>query len=333
MTSASPSTALAILPLGDELAPAPPCVATDRAEAYAAEARAANTRRAYTVQFKLFAAWCSAAGHVALPASGAVVAAYLASLADRGLKAASISLALTAISQVHTRAGYASPRKEACVAETWRGIRRTLGTAQTGKAPLYGAELLAAVRALPATLAGARDKAILLLGYAGAFRRSELVGLDVEDLRRVPRGLEVTIRRSKTDQEGRGRTIAIPREAAAEACPVRAVEAWLSAAQIMEGPIFRRLDRRGGGARLGAHHVARVCKVAALAGGLDPAQVSGHSLRAGLVTAAARDGRSDRSIMRTTGHRSAAMIGRYVRGEGAWEDVAGEGLLSRATHP
>jgi site-specific recombinase XerD len=306
--------------------------AVERARDYAGAARAENTRRSYGAQWRRFCAWCAAADACPLPASGAVVAAYLAELADRGLKTASITLALTAVNQAHLVAGAPPPREDAAVRETYKGIRRTLGTAQRGKAPLFGAPLLAALDSLPKGLAGARDRAILLLGFAGAFRRSELAALQVEDLVELPEGFEATIQRSKTDQDGRGRKVPIPREARAEVCPCRAVTAWIKVAGITGGPLLRAVDRWGrvSDRPLSAHKIALVVKVAAAAAGLDQRHFAGHSLRSGLVTAAVKAGRSYASIKRTTGHTSDTMVQRYFRDAERFVNPAASGLLAGA---
>jgi integrase len=167
----------------------------------------------------------------------------------------------------------------------------------------------------------------LLLGFAGAFRRSEIVALDVGDLVVRREGLVVTLRRSKTDQEGQGVVKGIPRGRHAPTCPVRAVGAWIAAAGLTEGPLFRPIDRHGTirPQRLADFHVARLIKRLAVACGLDASQYSGHSLRAGLATAAAAVGVAERAIMRQTGHRSERMLRRYIR-DGALfrENAAGK---------
>jgi integrase len=164
------------------------------------------------------------------------------------------------------------------------------------------------------TLRGQRNRALLLLGFAGAFRRSELVALDVEDLEFQRNGVVVTLRRSKTDQEGESRRIGVPYGSSELTCPVRALQGWLELGAIIEGPVFRAVDRHGNlGGQLGDHAVARLVKEHAVLVGLDPTRYAGHSLRAGLATSAADGGASDRAIMRQTGHRSAAMVNRYVR--------------------
>jgi integrase len=162
---------------------------------------------------------------------------------------------------------------------------------------------------------GTRDRAIVLLGFAGAFRRSELVGLDTEDCAFGRDGLTVTLRRSKTDQEGQGRKIGIPYGSNPETCPVRVLQAWIGRAGITAGPLFRALNRHGQlqPGRLSGIDVARVVKKLAQRSGLDGAKYAGHSLRAGHATSAAIAGASERSIMNQTGHRSVQMVRRYIR--------------------
>jgi integrase len=195
------------------------------------------------------------------------------------------------------------------------GIRRAKGTAPDAKAPVLIGDLRAMVAALPAGLLGARDRALLLIGFAGAFRRSELVGLDVEDLTFSSDGLAVTLRRSKTDQEGAGRKIGIPYGSNPDTCPVRALQAWLDASVITAGPIFRSVNRHGQlqPGRLSDRAVALIVKRCVEAAGKDARKFAGHSLRAGLATAAAIGGASERSIMAQTGHRSVMMVRRYIR--------------------
>jgi integrase len=171
------------------------------------------------------------------------------------------------------------------------------------------------VDASDAGMIGARDRALILLGFAGAFRRSELVGLDVEDCAFGKDGLTVTLRRSKTDQEGAGRRIGIPFGSNPETCPVRTMQTWIERAGIGAGPLFRSINRHGQvqPGRLSGIDVARVVKKLAQRAGLDAAKYAGHSLRAGHATSAAIAGASERSIMNQTGHRSVQMVRRYIR--------------------
>src|SRR4051812_14144639 len=210
------------------------------------------------------------------------------------------------------------------VAETLKGIKRTHGSAATQKAPVLTEDLRVMLRLIPDTLHGTRDRALLLVGFAGAFRRSELVTLDIHDLKFQAEGLLINLRRSKTDQEGLGRVVAIPEGRHLETCPVRALRLWIDSAPITEGPIFRSM-RKGDTlqpGRLTGHAVAAIVKKYANAAGLPVHLFSGHSLRAGFVTSAARAGEPERRIMRQTGHKSIEMVLRYVRQANAFTDNA-----------
>ena len=298
------------------------------ARAFAASSRAPRTLDAYRLQFGTFAAWCTSRGLEALPALPTTVAAYLVARVDAGRKVASIGLALSAIGAVHKTAGHVSPTVHPAVTATWEGIRRTLGTAQRRAAPAAVDELRAMLEALPAVGLGAvRDRALLLVGFAGAFRRSELEALDVADLSFRSEGLVVNVRRSKTDQLGEGAEVAIAEGAHAATCPVRAVRAWLELAGVAEGAVFRSVDRHGHvGERLDGAEVSRIVKRAAKRAGLDASRFSGHSLRAGLATTAAKLGRADRSIMRQGRWASRAMVDRYVRDASLFTDNASAGI-------
>jgi site-specific recombinase XerD len=286
-----------------------------QARAYQAHAKAANTWRAYRTDWADFAGWCEQQGLTALPAAPTTVVLYLTALAQAGRKASTIQRRLSAISQFHQASGLASPTHSLHVRTVWAGIRRVHGTAAHGKAPAVTADLKVMLATLPDTLIGLRDRALLLLGFAGAFRRSELVALTVNDLAFTREGLVVTLRRSKTDQEGQGRQIGIPYGSHLETCPVRTLQAWLESAAITEGAVFRAINRHGQlqSGRLSDKAVALIVKRAAAAAGLDPSRYAGHSLRAGLATAAAAAGVSERAIMAQTGHRSVQMVRRYIR--------------------
>jgi integrase len=188
-------------------------------------------------------------------------------------------------------------------------------TINTGRWPYEINQTAFATSTFGTTVIGTRDRALLLLGFAGAFRRSELVGLDVKDLAFTREGLTITLHRSKTDQGGTGRKVGVPFGANPETCPVRLVQAWIEHAGLADGPLFRPIDRHGrlGAGRLSGVDVARVVKKLASRAGLDPAKYAGHSLRAGHATSAAIAGASERSIMAQTGHRSVQMVRRYIR--------------------
>ncbi|MDQ6618011.1 MAG: site-specific integrase [Actinomycetota bacterium] len=204
------------------------------------------------------------------------------------------------------------------------GIRRSQGTAPAVKAPAVTAELRAMVAQLPGDLRGVRDRAMLLVGFAAALRRSELVALDVADVAETAEGLVVTLRRSKTDPEGAGRKIGVPYGSHPATCPVRALRAWTEIAGVADGPLFVTIDRAGrlGTTRASDRCVARTVQRAALGAGLDPARYAGHSLRAGLATSAAATGASERSIMNQTGHKSLPILRRYIREGSLFTDNA-----------
>lgn len=281
---------------------------------YVRAAKSKNTRRAYRADWRDFEAWAASTGVAALPASPGTVGLYLAARAA-SLRPASLARRLVAIVAAHRLAGHMLDTRAPAIRETMAGIRRTHGTAQSGKAPILTADVRRMVAAQSDTLLGRRNRALLLLGFAGAFRRSELVGLDLGDLTFTAEGMIVTLTRSKTDQEGQGRTIGIPYGATPATCPVRVVKAWIDAAGLLTGPLFQSA-RKGGrlsSARLGDKSVALIIKHAAESAGLDSRHFAGHSLRAGLATSAAQGGASERAIMAQTGHRSAAMVRRYIR--------------------
>ncbi len=290
----------------------------ETAQRFVRSSKAPRTVRAYRTDVADFERWCAAAAHgcSALPAAPETVADYVADLAVQGRSSATITRRLSAISQAHQMAQYESPTHSQIVRITAAGIRRELGTKPRQARPIMADELRAMIEALPNDLRGLRDRALLLVGFAAALRRSELVALDVADVVEESEGLAVTIRRSKTDQEGEGRVVGIVRGGRGPLTdPVAAVRDWRAGAGIAEGPLFREVDRAGrvGTARLSDKAVVRIVKTAAARIGIDPALVSGHSLRAGLATSAARAGAPERAIMATTGHRSEAMVRRYIR--------------------
>jgi site-specific recombinase XerD len=298
----------------------------ERAADLARQEKAAATRRAYGSDFATFRGWCAGRGIDSLPASAESVAAFLASEVDRGIKSSTIGRRVAAIRYAHKLADHPAPTDSEVVKAVVRGIRRQLGTAPRKKTPAVAEMIISMALGTGDGLKGIRDRALLLLGFAGAFRRSELVALDCEDIEESETGLKVTIRHSKTDQEGAGATIAIVRGAIA--CPVEAVQAWRHAAGITAGPLFRSI-RKGGkiGERLTAQSVADVVKAHAENVGLDPALFAGHSLRAGFLTSAAKRGASIFKMMDQSRHKSVDTLRGYVRDAEIFKDHAGAGLL------
>ena len=288
---------------------------------YINQAKATNTLKSYRADWQDFTAYCSRANVSSLPASVQTTVDYITALADIA-KVSTITRRLSAISQAHQAAGFDSPTHALPVRALMQGIRRAKGVKQTGKAALLTSDIKDMVTTLPDTIQGIRERALLLLGFAGAFRRSELVALDAADLEFGSEGVTVTIRKSKTDQAGQGIKKGIPFGRNGH-CPVKALHDWMQAASIAEGPLFLSINRHGQTqGRLSDKGVAIVVKRAAAAAGLNPDNYSGHSLRAGLATSAAAAGVQERDIMRQTGHHSTVMVRRYIRDGSLFRDNA-----------
>lgn len=250
-----------------------------------------------------------------IPATPDQVTQYLADIAP-SLAVATIERRLIAIHKAHTDAGHVSPMIDSRVKRTMQGIRRTFGTRQRQVKALVKDDLLEMLVMVDQQkpMKAARDKALLLIGFAGAFRRSELVALCCEDLTEHAGGIEILLRHSKTDQEKAGRTVFIP-HANGERCPVKALAAWRVLAGIDSGWLFRAVNRHDqiSDSPLTAQSVALIVKAAAQRVGTDPSVVSGHSLRAGYCTQAAIAGLQPYQIREQTGHKSDATLARYIR--------------------
>jgi site-specific recombinase XerD len=298
----------------------------DKAARYAKNARSTNTQLAYKSDLKSFNRWCRSHALSAFPATAKTVSLYVADVAGT-LKPSTLQRRLAAISVQHKAAGYDSPTSHEVVRSVLSGVKRRLGVAQTQKAALGVGDVRAMVDGLGNVKAiDVRDRALLLLGFGGAFRRSELVALDVADVGFEPEGVVVALHRSKTNQEGETERIAVPYGSNHRTCPVRALQAWI--AVIGDGPLFRRINQKGeiGHEHPTDHSVALIVKKRASNAGLDPATVAGHSLRSGFATSAARAGKSEASIMRQTRHKSVTVARRYIRQGTRWDDHAGHGI-------
>lgn len=247
-------------------------------------------------------------------ASPEAIALYLSAHADVH-KTSTLERRLVTVALAHTARGFEKPTDSAKVRAVLAGIRRTKGSAKQRKTALRVSQLRDIVRRLPKGLLGHRDRALLLFGFAGAFRRSELVGLDVEDIETSAQGMTVTLKTSKVDPASRSRQVAIPYGQNPETCPVRAVKGWMKKASVNSGPLFRSVRHHGqvSEQRLSPQSVGLVVKRCVNSIGLDPKDFGGHSLRSGLATSAAEAGASERSIMEQTGHRSVATLRRYIQ--------------------
>ena len=267
-----------------------------------------STRTAYESDLRHFAAWGGT-----LPATPVLIASYVA--AHAGLLAvATITRRVATLSKAHQVLAGENPCQSALVKATLRGLRRKIGTTQKQAKPLLKEELFAILDPLGDSIKDVRDRALLLLGFAGGFRRSEVVGLDVADIEQVRQGIIITLRHSKTDQEGAGRKIGIP-HGRTRHCPVAALTGWLNRAGIMHGAVFCPVTRHGHlqTVRLSGDAVSEVIRERLVAAGIDAEGYSGHSLRAGFATCAAQAGVQTLKIRAQTGHASDAMLSRYVR--------------------
>lgn len=316
---------------------------------YAENFRAKSTLRSYQARLKIFATWCRKHEVSPLPAAPVDVAAYISDLADGKVeraprpgtqwrtppdtirKISTICAHLSAISMRHNlswsgqdgAAKLEDPTKHPLVQMTWEGIRRRLDPSKDKKSPAREKELLAMLEQMQDGPHGVRDRAMLLVGFFGAFRRSELCSLRREQIAFPKEGLTVRLIRTKTDQFGVGRIVVIPPQSEASVCPVQSLQAWFELSGITEGPVFRGIR---GEILLETAITDRAwafrIKNAAAAAGLDPETFSGHSLRAGFVTEAVNSGASLPEIMDVTGHKSFEMVREYIREIEAWKSPA-----------
>lgn len=294
----------------------------ERVAGYVSNSVAENTRRAYLSDLTHFRRWGGP-----LRANAETVAAYLAIHADT-LSVATLCRRIASLSKAHEVRGAPNPTRSPLVKATLQGIKRKRGTAQHEAKPLLRDELFFALDIMGKTLKDARDRALLLLGFGGGFRRSELAGIDRGDIELVRPGLIVHLRRSKTDQLGVGRKVGIP-NGRSRHCPIAALESWLTRSGIGDGRCsdLSTVHGRMSGQRLSGEAISLVVKERLKAAGIDPAGYSGHSLRAGLATSAAQAGVSSWKIRQQTGHASDAMLTRYIRDGELFNGNAAAALL------
>src|SRR5689334_14649411 len=291
--------------------------ALELAQDYAAEALSPATKRAYRADWADFCAWCRVHRLSALPATPGMVAAYLAAHAGTHSRS-TLARRMAAIGQAHKLAGHAWIPSHPAIRATLRGILRRHGAPSRQAAALTTAELRRLVATCGRDLTGLRDRALLLLGYAGALRRAELVSIEREHLTFTGEGLRLLIPRAKTDPDGEGVSLGIPKGTKADTCPVRALEAWLEASDCRYGPVFRKVDVWGVVETRALHPdaVRQILKKRAAQAGLTVAsteRLSPHGLRAGFVTQAYQAGARDEQIMDHTRHRDLKTLRGYVR--------------------
>ena len=277
-----------------------------------------NTLRAYKSDFKDFGAFCVKHGFNSLPTEPKIVSLYLTHL-SKVSKISTLRRRLVSISMVHKLKGHYLDTKHPLIIENLMGIRRIKGSIQTGKKPLLINHLQSIIKVINEEnineIKKARDKTIVLIGFGGGFRRTELISIDYEDIEFVPEGLKIYIKKSKTDQYGEGMIKGIPYFNNSEFCPVRNLEKWLQLSKIKKGAIFRRFAKGNSltNYRLTDQTVVLLIKKYLNLAGIESSNFSGHSLRSGFATVAAESGADERSIMAMTGHKTTQMVRRYIR--------------------
>jgi len=280
--------------------------------------KANNTLRAYKSDFKDFGAFCAQHGFDSLPSEPKIVSLYLTYL-SKNSKISTLRRRLVSIGMVHKLKGHYLDTKHPIIIENLMGIKRVKGSIQKGKKPILINHLKSIINIINQQeideIKKIRDKTIILVGFGGGFRRTELISIDHEDLEFVPEGVKITIKRSKTDQFGEGMIKGLPYFNNEEYCPVNNLKKWLDLSNIKSGPIFRRFAKGSAltNKRLTDQSVVLIIKNYLNLAGIENKNYSGHSLRSGFATVAAESGADERSIMAMTGHKTTQMVRRYIR--------------------
>jgi site-specific recombinase XerD len=292
-------------------------------------ARAANTRRAYASDWADFTQYCARHGFPSLPSTDRTVQLYISYLAyarkPRTLNPATIGRRLAAIAWKHREAGYISPTEMPVVKDAWKGIRRSLRVKPVPKKAIVTQTLRDILPpAGSSRLIDVRDRAILLLGFAAALRRSEIAALRLDDVTFDTHGVVLVLAYSKTNQDGQAERIAVQFGRDPQTCPPTALRRWIEAARLTSGPLFRRIDRHANvsTAPLAPAAIAGIVKRAAARAGLNAEELAAHSLRSGFVTTARAAGVADWVIKRTTRHKSTEMLDRYTHPRSLFEENA-----------
>lgn len=298
-----------------------------QAEKHLENSKAANTKRAYSSDWRQFVNWCEQNKLDSLPADPQTVVYFITSLGQRN-KASTIKRKMVAISQRHETAGYQSPTKTPLVQGVWDGLQRHIGIREQGKEPLWLDELRQLLEGITGErLIDYRDRALLVVGWAAALRRSELVALDVEHIEKTRDGMVVEVYQSKEDQKGGGQQVALPYGSNPKTCPVRLLEDWLDVSDISSGPVFRRMDRHGNiMGRLSDQSVRLIVRKHCEHAGLDPKRYGAHSLRSGFCSTAARAGKAEHQIMQQTRHKQSDSLQRYIKKATLFDDNAASGI-------
>jgi site-specific recombinase XerD len=281
--------------------------------------KAQNTIRAYKSDFKDFGAFCVKNGFKSLPTEPKIISLYLTHLSIKEAKMSTLKRRLVSIGVIHKLKGHYLDTKHPVIIENIMGISRKKGSYQRGKKPILINDLKAIINAIDQEtikeIKKKRDKALILIGFGGGFRRAELVSIDHEDIEFVPEGVKIIIKRSKTDQFGEGLIKALPHFLNKLYCPVLHLKEWLELSNIKSGPVFRKFNKgfNLSEKRLTDQTVALTLKKYLKLAGIENKNYSGHSLRSGFATATAESGADERSIMAMTGHKTTQMVRRYIK--------------------
>ena len=281
--------------------------------------KATNTVRAYKSDFSDFSLFCIKNGFKQLPSDPKIVSLYLTHLSTKEAKMSTLKRRLVSIGVIHKLKGYYLDTKHPSIIENIMGIKRRKGIIQKGKKPLlinYLKQLINVIdNKKDEEIKKLRDRTIILIGFAGGFRRNEIVSLDFDDLDFVPEGVKINLKRSKTDQFGEGSQKGLPYFDNSKYCPVISVQKYIEKSNISTGPLFRRFKKGSilSKNRLTDQTVAILIKKYLQLAGIDSKNYSGHSLRSGFATSAAESGAEERSIMAMTGHKSTEMVRRYIK--------------------
>ena len=281
--------------------------------------KANNTLRAYKSDFNDFGLFCVQNGLKSLPSEPKIVSLYLTHLSTKDFKMSTLKRRLVSIGVVHKLKGHYLDTKHPSIIENIMGIKRRKGSIQKSKKPILVNSLKLIIDVIDQQdkeeIKKFRDRSIILIGFSGGFRRNEIVSLDYEDLDFVPEGLKINLRRSKTDQFGKGFVKGLPYFDSAQYCPVVSLKKWIEISKIKSGSLFRRFSKGSKllDKRLTDQTVALLIKEYLKITGIDSKNYSGHSLRSGFATSAAESGVEERNIMAMTGHKSTEMVRRYIK--------------------
>ena len=278
-----------------------------------------NTIRAYKSDFKDFSVFCAKNSLKSLPTDSKIVALYLTYLSSKGVKISTLKRRLASLSVIHKLKGHYLDTKHPIIIENLMGIKRKIGSFQQGKKPILINQLKSIINVIDnektKEIKKIRDKTLILIGFGGGFRRTELVSIDYNDVEFVPEGVKIVVRKSKTDQFGEGMAKGLPYFSNQNYCPVLHLKKWLELSNIKSGPIFRRFSKsfKLSENRLTDQSVALLLKNYLNAAGIENKNYSGHSLRSGFATVSAESGADERSIMAMTGHKTTQMVRRYIK--------------------